>query len=122
LKWIAWLFHPLNLLRAVEFLTGLALMFYGLHTLTGVMRRGAATHRTNARSIWRGLWGATPIGREAKFASARRRGRRAGELQAERDVAYRGARQKRARATGAGKRTTPGSGTGGTGQGSSALE
>jgi hypothetical protein len=118
LKWIAWLFHPLNLLRAVEFITGLATMFYGLNTLMGVMRRGSATHRTTIRSLFN--W--TPMGKARQISRARSRGRRAGQVQAERDVAYRGARQERARQVGAGRRTTPGSGTGGTGQGSSALE
>jgi hypothetical protein len=119
LKWIAWIFHPLNLLRAVEFITGIATMFYGLHTLMGVMRRGSATHRTTLGSVF--SW--TPWGRELRFAKARKRGKRAGEIQAERDVAYRGARQERSKAIGVKPRTTPGSGgTGGTGQGSSALE
>ncbi len=29
LKFIAWIFHPRNILRAVEFLTGIALIFFG---------------------------------------------------------------------------------------------
>jgi hypothetical protein len=118
LKFISWIFHPLNLLRAVEFITGIATMFYGLHVMLGTMRRNSATHRSTLRTVFN--W--TPIGRELKFAGARRRGKRAGQIQAERDVSYRGARQERARAAGAGRRTTPGSGTGGTGEGSSALE
>jgi len=122
LKWIAVIFHPLNLLRAVEFLTGMAVMFYGVSTLMHGMRRSSMTHRTTITGMVSSLFGKSPIGRAAKRASARRRGRRAGELQAERDVAYRGARQARARQEGAGRRTTPGSGMGGTGQGSSALE
>lgn len=122
LKWIAWIFHPLNLLRGVEFLTGLALMFYGLNTLMHGMRRSSATHRTTVTGMFRSLFNKTPVGRATQIRRARRRGRRAGQVQAERDVAYRGARQERARRAGAGQRTTPGSSTGGTGQGSSALE
>jgi len=122
LKFIGWLFHPLNLLRAVEFLTGLAFVFYGINVLMHGMRRSAATHRTTVGGTIRSLFHKTPVGRAAQVRRARRRGRRAGEIQAERDVAYRGARQERARGVGAGQRTTPGSGTGGTGQGSSALE
>jgi hypothetical protein len=113
LKWISWLFHPLNLLRAVEFLTGIATMYYGLSTLMGIMRHGRATHRTTLRSIFN--W--TPLGKARQISGARRRGRRAGEVQAERDVAYRGARQERARQAGAHQRRLSEStgGTGGTG-------
>ena len=121
LKWISWIFNPLNLLRAVEFLTGLAFIFYGLNVLMHrAMHR--STHRTTFGGTLMGLFRKTPVGRAAQVSSARRRGRRAGQIQAERDTAYRGARQERARREGAGRRTTPGSGTGGTGQGSSALE
>jgi len=121
LKWISWIFNPLNLLRAVEFLTGLAFVFYGLNVLMHrAMHR--STHRTTFGGTLMGLFRKTPVGRAAQVSSARRRGRRAGQIQAERDTAYRGARQERARREGAGRRTTPGSGTGGTGQGSSALE
>jgi len=123
LKFISWLFHPLNILRAVEFLTGMTFIYVGLRELMGIMRRSSATHRTSLVGSITGLFKKTPWGRAASEASARRRGRRAGELQAERDVAYRGARQERARAVGAGRRTTPGSGgTGGTGRGSSDKE
>jgi len=120
LGWISWIFHPLNLLRAVEFLAGIATFFYGLNTLIGGMKRSRMTHRMSLRSVFN--W--TPFGKATQMSRARRRGKRAGEIQAERDVAYRGARQARARREGAGKRTTPGStgGTGGTGQGSSAYE
>lgn len=118
LKFISWIFFPLNLLRAVEFLAGIGTMAYGVSTLLHTMRRNSATHRTTLGTVF----GWTPWGRELQFAKARRRGKRAGQTQAERDVAYRGARQERARQVGAGRRTTPGSGTGGTGEGSSALE
>jgi len=123
LKFISWLFHPMNILRAVEFLVGMALIIVGLKELMNLARRSSATHRTSITGSIRSLFGKTPVGRAQQVSRARKRGKRAGELQAERDVAYRGARQQRARSTGAKPRTTPGSGgTGGTGQGSSALE
>src|SRR5215469_15705073 len=119
LKWIAWIFHPNNILRAVEFLTGLVLMFYGMQQLLGGMRRSAATHRSGVTSMVRSLFNKTPMGRARQVTRARKRGRRAGELQAERDTEYRGARQQRARELGAYRRTRPGGGsgvTGGTGE------
>ena len=101
LKFIAQIFHPGNILRAVEFLVGLGTMFYGLHLLIGNARRSSSTHRGG---VMRSLFNMTPIGREASFARARSRGKRAGQTQAERDVAYRQARQDRARSVGAEKR------------------
>jgi hypothetical protein len=49
LKWIAWLFHPRNILRVVEFVTGLTIMAAGLHTAVEAHRGGGASGR-RARS------------------------------------------------------------------------
>lgn len=38
LKWIAWIFHPLNILRVVEFMVGFPLMIFGLWTFIQVWR------------------------------------------------------------------------------------
>ena len=96
LAWIAWIFHPLNLLRAVEFLTGFALFMYGISTLMSHARHNARTHRSSVRSIFSGIFALTPADR-VKYAI---RGRQQGK----RDVAYREARHRaRGKATG----TTP---------------
>lgn len=62
LKLASWLFHPLNWLRAVEFLTGLAFMGWGVSTLLGTMRRGRMTHRTSIGGIFRRTFRASPPG------------------------------------------------------------
>jgi len=77
---IGWIFHPIFWLRAVEFLTGLALMFYGLSHITGAMRRSSATHRTSVRSIFGDLFKKSPAGFAASSYVQRRRGRRQGRL------------------------------------------
>lgn len=89
--WIAHLFHPFNLLRAVEFITGLALMMYGLHTLLGVARRSSATHRT---SIIKSAIASFVKKKPTHIEKATESGKRQGE----RDVAYRRARHEARRA------------------------
>lgn len=84
LKFIAWIFHPVNLLRAVEFLTGIGLMFYGLSVLVKGAVRSSATHRT---SVIGGIKSA--FSKPEDHVAA---GRAAGTRQGERDVAYREAR------------------------------
>lgn len=72
LKLISWIFHPLNIMRAVEFLTGIAMMGFGLSTLLGVMRRGRATHRTTLGMMFGG-W--RQGRRDRAYQNARRRAR-----------------------------------------------
>lgn len=42
LKWIAWIFHPFNILRVVEFLVGFPLILMGIWTMIQVWRGAAA--------------------------------------------------------------------------------
>lgn len=57
-KWIAWIFHPKNVLRAVEFLSGLTIMGFGLHTMIAVYRNDSQA-------------GAIPRARQATGRAAR---------------------------------------------------
>ena len=96
LKWIAWIFHPVNILRGVEFLTGGVLMAFGFHT---ALKGSARSRRRARRSLGRGaqrtssgikrtvsnVASVTPAGRVAREA----RGRRAGKRSARRAQNYR---------------------------------
>lgn len=80
LKWIAWIFHPRNILRVVEFITGATIMLVGVHTMVQVYRdapsEGAAPRagRGLREAAGEGL-ARTPVGRATRAASGRRAGR-----------------------------------------------
>jgi hypothetical protein len=106
LKWIAWIFHPKNVLRAVEFVTGLTLMGFGLHTLMAVYKdapqTGAAPRAGQALRRGAGeLFSMTPAGRTVRVTRARRHGKRrarAGTREVEAQAASRrGGRTERKR-------------------------
>jgi hypothetical protein len=87
LSWIAWIFHPRNILRAVEFLTGIAVMFYGLHSVL-VQQYGAANPAAEATRRGAGVAGdvigGTVIGHEVRRAQGRRSGRSAARMESRR--------------------------------------
>lgn len=89
LGYIAWMFHPQTLLRAVEFLIGILLAGWGIYILTSSSaRRGGASSSIVHRAI-----GATPAGRAIRVSQGRRMGRREGQ----REAARMEARQKETR-------------------------
>lgn len=94
LSFISWIFHPVNLLRAVEFVTGIAMMAFGVHTLMRMAMRSSRTHRTSLRSLALNLFPET---------RALRRGRRAGR----RDAAYNQGRRQAIRDAGGTNRPLP---------------
>jgi hypothetical protein len=53
LKWIGWIFHPNNVLRAIEFLAGLGIMFLGL---SNIMKQSTGTGPVGAVA-------ASPVGK-----------------------------------------------------------
>lgn len=89
LRWISWIFHPRNVLRAVEFLTGASLMILGIVTAiqvhkdakgeTAVGRAQSRTRRAAGNVI-----AATPAGRTIREARGVRAGRRAARSQGRR--------------------------------------
>lgn len=94
LKFIAWIFHPVNILRGVEFLTGMALMFYGAQAHYQAYREEArGGYRGSRSAVQRSGIGrtatrvaeATPAGRTVRAV----RGRRAGARSARRQQYYR---------------------------------
>jgi hypothetical protein len=80
LSWIAWIFHPRNILRAVEFLAGIGIFFYGLHSEIA-NAYGPANPAAVATQRGSGLVGdaiaGTAIGRAAQGRQGRRAGRSA---------------------------------------------
>jgi hypothetical protein len=96
LGYIGWLFHPLNWLRLVEFITGMALIGWGIYMLT--QRRGTTGNITGTA---RRIISMTPAGREIRMAQGRRMGRHEGQREAARMEARQaetlGARQRSAR-------------------------
>jgi hypothetical protein len=81
-KLIVWLFYPHNILRAVEFVTGLALVGWGISILgkgLGSGRRGASSHPVIRRAI-----SVTPAGRAIRVSQGRRMGRHEGQREAAR--------------------------------------
>ena len=104
LQWIAWLFHPKNVLRAVEFVTGLTILGFGLHTLlavykdapqTGAAPRAAQRVRTAAGEAV----SMTPVGRAARVTRARKAGKRAARRGIRETEAKAAARKGRAQET-----------------------
>ena len=89
LKLIGWIFHPRNLLRAVEFLAGIVLMLFGVWAAIqayGEKREGfnsgeSALSRSGLGRVARELASATPEGRAARMRAphvTRRRARQKG--------------------------------------------
>ena len=79
LKWVAWLFNPLNWLRAVEFGVGILLMAFGLWTV--FRARPLVSSGPGIERVTRELSAATPFGRAANIARGRRMGRREGQIE-----------------------------------------
>lgn len=80
LSYIAWLFYPLNLLRAAEFVTGLFLFYLGIKPYIGGGRLGGS----GSTRVIRATLSATPVGRTQREISGRRMGRREGQREAAR--------------------------------------
>lgn len=76
LKWIAWIFHPRNVLRVVEFFTGLTLIILGIHTAIQVHRDGETVFSAGKKAAGNAA-AATPVGRAARVAKGARAGRQA---------------------------------------------
>lgn len=91
LNWIAWIFHPVNILRAVEFLLGSILMGIGLWSL---LSRGQPAASDNIARVSRELASATPVGRAQRMARGRRMGRKEGETEHARLEGRRDTRKK----------------------------
>lgn len=77
LKWIAWIFHPRNILRAVEFVTGLTLMGIGIHAFIENQRGGNSEGPSKTRKLAGNVVAATPLGREIRVAKGARAGKQA---------------------------------------------
>lgn len=80
LKWISWIFNPKNILRAVEFVTGLIIMAFGLHSMYQVYRDApeqAAAKKAGsaAKRGTREAFRMTPAGRALSVRKAKRFGR-----------------------------------------------
>lgn len=82
LKLIAWLFHPRNILRGVEFMVGFLLMIFGLH---------AALTRSELGRV------ATELGRSARGGGRPRRPASAPHVTRRRALAQRYTREERVR-------------------------
>lgn len=81
LAYIAWMFHPQTLLRAVEFIMGVLISGWGIYILTARSARGGGS---SSRIVTRAI-GATPgIGRAVRMSQGRRMGRREGQREAAR--------------------------------------
>lgn len=79
LKWIAWLFNPINWLRAAEFTIGILLMGFGLWTV--FRARPLVSSGSGVQRVTRELAAATPVGRATNVARGRRMGRREGQIE-----------------------------------------
>lgn len=89
--WVAWIFHPRNVLRIVEALFGAALILVGLS-----FARTGSSSGDEGSSLGRkasGLFAATPIGREYRLAKAAAGGKSAARR--ERGLARAKAQRKR---------------------------
>lgn len=74
LSYIAWLFHPLNFLRAAEFLLGIIVGGYGIWLLTSRSGRG----------LGRAVTAVPVVGRTIRVAQGTRMGRHEGQREAAR--------------------------------------
>lgn len=94
LKWIAWLFNPINWLRMVEFVTGLILLLVGFWALlSGSRSPTLASTGAGIGRVTRELTAASPAGRYAR----ERRGRKMGAREGQREAARMEARRKATR-------------------------
>lgn len=87
-SYIAWIFHPLNILRVVEFITGANLFLVGIYLLT---RRGGGS-ATSSPIVRRAIQ-ASPAGRIIRV----RQGARMGRYEGQREAARMEARQAETR-------------------------
>lgn len=92
LKFLGWIFYPLNWLRAVEFLTGLFLFSLGIRPYLQTGRSLGATGSGLGRAV-RSTLSATPAGREMRTVQGKRMGTREGQ----REAARMGARREATR-------------------------
>lgn len=78
LKFIAWIFHPRNILRAVEFLVGIALMVFGFNAALQARGEKVEGFSTSEGAITRSGLGrvATELGRAARGNAGGSSGRR----------------------------------------------
>lgn len=78
LKFIAWIFHPRNILRAVEFLVGIALMIFGFNAALQARGEKIEGFSTSEGAITRSGLGrvATELGRAARGQGGGASGRR----------------------------------------------
>lgn len=89
LSYVAWIFHPLNFLRAVEFIAGFNLFIVGIYVLMRGRRGGGAT----SSPIVRRAIQASPAGRVIRV----RQGTRMGRYEGQREAARMSARQAETR-------------------------
>lgn len=90
LSYIAWIFHPLNVLRVVEFIAGFNLFIVGVYVL--VRSRGGRSGATSSPIVRRAIQ-ASPAGRVVRV----RQGRRMGRYEGQREAARMEARQAETR-------------------------
>lgn len=81
LSYIAWIFHPLNILRVVEFLAGMNLFLVGIYLLT--RGRSGRSGATSSPIIRRAIQ-ASPAGRTIRVRQGTRMGRYEGQREAAR--------------------------------------
>lgn len=99
LKLIAWLFHPRNILRGVEFMVGLVLMIFGLHAAYQARGERAEGFATSESALTRSELGrvATELGRSATGGGRPRRPASAPHVTRRRALAQRYTREERVR-------------------------
>lgn len=98
LKLLAWLFHPRNILRAVEFLIGIVLMIFGLHAAMQARGERREGFTTSESALTRSELGrvATELGRSARGGGSPQR-RSAPHVTRRRALAQRYTREERVR-------------------------
>lgn len=99
LKLISWLFHPRNVLRAVEFLIGAVLMIFGLHAAFQARGERREGFTTSENALTRSELGrvATELGRSARGGGRPRRPASAPHVTRRRALAQRYTREERVR-------------------------
>ena len=96
LQLISWIALPVNWLRAVEFLTGILLMGFGI--MDTIKRNSPSLASTGAgiARVTKEVVEATPAGRELRMAKGTRAGTREGQVEHARLEARRASRQREA--------------------------
>lgn len=99
LKLISWLFHPRNILRAVEFLVGVLLMVFGLHAAFQARGERREGFTTSESALTRSELGrvAVELGRTARGGGRPRKPRSAPHVTRRRALAQRYTREERVR-------------------------